>query len=399
MALAFAAIADGAAGAAPRSSLRGLWPGGAGAAPATSGSASTGLITCGVASACALALVGSRRRGRVPVVSRAAVSTGQKVIWNGNQGTVAFIGTTQFAPGEWVGIALDEPKGVNNGSIAGVEYFTCPPQTGIFAPESVLTLVGGAAPAPAAAGSTGAASARIAGTSACAAGASACARPAMPKPAPPAPVASAPAPPVAPRPATPAPAAPSTPVAPAPAGPVPTTAQATSSSTVAVGKKVLWNGKPGTVAFIGTVKFASGEWVGVTLDEAAGMHDGTVMGVKYWSCAPRTGVFSQAATLAPVGAAPAPAAQAPTMAAAAAARIGDAKLAVGCKILWNGKSGTVCYMGKAKFGAGEWVGVELDTPVGMHDGTVMGVKYFTCRPKHGVFTTEASIKVTAGAMA
>lgn len=31
------------------------------------------------------------------------------------------------------------------------------------------------------------------------------------------------------------------------------------------------------------------------------------------------------------------------------------------------------------------MGVELDTPTGKNDGTVQGVHYFDCRPKHGIF--------------
>jgi kinesin family protein 13 len=31
------------------------------------------------------------------------------------------------------------------------------------------------------------------------------------------------------------------------------------------------------------------------------------------------------------------------------------------------------------------VGVELDAPTGKNDGTVQGITYFTCRPKHGIF--------------
>lgn len=70
-------------------------------------------------------------------------------------------------------------------------------------------------------------------------------------------------------------------------------------------------------------------------------------------------------------------------------------------------SGVVAYIGGTEFAAGTWVGVELDAPkgnfffffrgvkfkfyfyfdddVGKNDGLVQGVRYFTCRPKHGMF--------------
>ncbi|XP_031427071.1 CAP-Gly domain-containing linker protein 1-like [Clupea harengus] len=49
---------------------------------------------------------------------------GDSVWVNGNKpGVVRFLGETQFAPGQWAGIVLDEPIGKNDGSVSGVRYF------------------------------------------------------------------------------------------------------------------------------------------------------------------------------------------------------------------------------------------------------------------------------------
>jgi len=47
--------------------------------------------------------------------------------------------------------------------------------------------------------------------------------------------------------------------------------------------------------------------------------------------------------------------------------------------------GVVRFVGETSFAAGEWVGVELDTPIGKNDGRVNGLAYFNCKPLHGVF--------------
>lgn len=52
----------------------------------------------------------------------------------------------------------------------------------------------------------------------------------------------------------------------------------------------------GIVSFVGEVPDIPGvgAWVGVTLDEPTGKNDGSVNGTKYFSCAPKCGVFLRA---------------------------------------------------------------------------------------------------------
>ncbi|XP_048791251.1 CAP-Gly domain-containing linker protein 4 isoform X3 [Lagopus muta] len=65
------------------------------------------------------------------------IQVGDRVLVVGQRtGTVRFCGTTKFAPGFWCGIELDKPHGKNDGSVGGVQYFSCLPRYGIFAPPS-----------------------------------------------------------------------------------------------------------------------------------------------------------------------------------------------------------------------------------------------------------------------
>lgn len=60
-----------------------------------------------------------------------------------------------------------------------------------------------------------------------------------------------------------------------------------------LGDRVLIGGKePGTLLFKGPTKFASGNWIGVELDEPEGTNDGTLKGIAYFTCKPNYGIFA-----------------------------------------------------------------------------------------------------------
>ncbi|XP_035040060.1 CAP-Gly domain-containing linker protein 1 isoform X2 [Hippoglossus stenolepis] len=198
---------------------------------------------------------------------------GERVWVNGNKpGCVQFIGGTQFAPGQWAGIVLEEPIGKNDGSVAGVRYFQCEDGRGIFTRPSKLSRTelpekeengGQASPAQASSATSQ-----------------------------PAPVVST------------------------------STAQGTgiktsgllsrmltSSESVSnlsdtdsmkmnrrelkLGDRVLVGGsKAGVVRFLGETDFAKGYWCGVELDEPLGKNDGAVAGARYFQCMPRFGLFA-----------------------------------------------------------------------------------------------------------
>ncbi|KAJ3268863.1 hypothetical protein HDV01_002149 [Terramyces sp. JEL0728] len=54
---------------------------------------------------------------------------------------------------------------------------------------------------------------------------------------------------------------------------------------------VLSNGLTGTVRFKGTTNFATGNWIGIELDEPAGKNDGSVMDTRYFECQSGHGIF------------------------------------------------------------------------------------------------------------
>ncbi|XP_057245120.1 CAP-Gly domain-containing linker protein 3-like [Malurus melanocephalus] len=65
---------------------------------------------------------------------------------------------------------------------------------------------------------------------------------------------------------------------------------------------------------------------------------------------------------------------------------GDAVLVAGQR------QGRARFYGRTDFAPGYWFGVELDTAGGKHDGSVFGVRYFSCPPKHGVFAPPSRVQ-------
>ena len=67
---------------------------------------------------------------------------GQTVeVQDGRIAIVQFIGSTDFAAGDWIGVVLDDATGKNDGSVKGQRYFTCNPGHGMFVRPSAASII------------------------------------------------------------------------------------------------------------------------------------------------------------------------------------------------------------------------------------------------------------------
>lgn len=57
------------------------------------------------------------------------------------------------------------------------------------------------------------------------------------------------------------------------------------------------------------------------------------------------------------------------------------------------KYGVLRFVGEAEFSEGVWCGVELDQPTGKNNGSVHGIRYFTCDPNCGVFVPCSKLEL------
>jgi dynactin 1 len=72
----------------------------------------------------------------------AELAIGQTVELNdGRTATIRFIGQTEFAPGEWIGVELEDNGGKNDGSVKGERYFECEMGRGMFVRLAAITSI------------------------------------------------------------------------------------------------------------------------------------------------------------------------------------------------------------------------------------------------------------------
>ncbi|XP_072313694.1 CAP-Gly domain-containing linker protein 4 isoform X2 [Eucyclogobius newberryi] len=384
---------------------------------------------------------------------------GQKV------GTLQFCGSTDFSSGLWAGVELDKPEGKNNGSVAGVQYFNCRFRYGIFAPLSKITkpmerLKPGAIRTSTpkrpprkvdlsrvtSKVNTGLSSHSLSSSSSSLDSRPRAARPRpLPRQRPPARHCRE-------RPSLSPKMAPSPAPRMSPANSVRSRAPSANSSVcggseVRLGDRVLVVGqRTGVVQYCGGADFAPGLWLGIELDKPSGKNDGSVGGVRYFSCPPKHGVFappsrvqrihgsvdclselstarlahsfngSMLRTFSSTSALAVPKDSSRRSSAVSRSRSaphrrrvlsrgsgggsgvagsgsGQVQLRVGMQVLLNSANEMtfIRYLGSAHFASGLWLGLELRSPKGKNDGSVGGRRYFSCRPGYGVLVRPSRV--------
>ena len=150
--------------------------------------------------------------------------------------------------------------------------------------------------------------------------------------------------------------------------------------------KITSSQKKGIVLFVGETKFAKGTWIGVVLEDATGKNDGSIGGVRYFTCPALHGVFVKEDKLEKInkklksGTANTPSVSRNDSAMSTDSGVGveDVELNIGDQVQINSASGirigTLRFIGPTEFAKGTWCGVELNETNGKNDGAVAGTR-------------------------
>ncbi|XP_053208559.1 CAP-Gly domain-containing linker protein 3-like isoform X2 [Panonychus citri] len=180
-----------------------------------------------------------------------------------------------------------------------------------------------------------------------------------------------------------------------------------------LGDKVVINGvKSGILRFCGATQFAPGIWAGVELEEPEGKHDGNFQGVTYFRCPPNHGIFAPISkickydnlwrnvkgTSQTIRIVNHPGVDVSHVTPKVETGLNSLKYRtanvaeVGDRVILTDKRiGVVRFVGETSFASGIWYGIELSKAIGKNDGSVEGVKYFDCKPLHGLFVPPGRI--------
>ncbi|XP_022250079.1 CAP-Gly domain-containing linker protein 1-like isoform X2 [Limulus polyphemus] len=198
---------------------------------------------------------------------------GDKVWVNGTKsGFIQFLGETQFAPGQWAGVVLEEPLGKNDGSVGGIRYFQCEPNKGVFARPHRLSRSPASTANTVSNGTLQTNTDRASMLSSQVGGRIAISTSQLPTSPTPGSVKDG----MTPRGVS--------------------GSLSTNDSSLKCGDRVVVNAtsgvKTGILRYLGTTEFAPGEWAGVDLDEPQGKNDGSVAGKRYFECQMKHGLFA-----------------------------------------------------------------------------------------------------------
>ena len=145
--------------------------------------------------------------------------------------------------------------------------------------------------------------------------------------------------------------------------------------------------KKGIVLFVGETKFAKGTWIGVVLEDTTGKNDGSIGGVRYFTCPALRGVFVKEDKLEKTNKKPkSSAANTPSisrndsaMSTDSGVGVEDGDLTIGDQVQISSVSGyrigTLQFIGTTEFAKGTWCGIELNEASGKNDGAVAGTRY------------------------